>query len=664
MEKLQRIKLLMGYNSSKTLNENINELNIIIENNDNQTDIDEAGAGTVAKDLEAVLKNAGKDAEIAKSALVNSKAVLKDGKTFVTDLEQLSKAVKENNIAAAEVGRIRASMINTYEMASPMYKELSEQLSSSSAFYNKYKNLTDAQAIKELTPRYGAQKAADITNKFKSKVKSGFFKNIDSASTASTIAKDTKTGAKDAQTGAKDAQTGAKDANSNTANVSGKGNKVNQNIAGRDINITNNYISKGTKGVKEAGGKVATTTREVEENINTALKDEKLPPKTKETLQKNGEKLKNIKDQNGFISKAKRLFSKKWLVALGIIGGGYFFFKWLFGGNTSPELPEWSECMTDLLNNGGGNVSLKATKAGDPVVHVIKTERYPELDATGGVYFYQTGRVISLDGTKKGTWTCNSGEMDVETSDNAADTAPDEPVNENKILNEDALGNVAVVWDGEENTGGGGDNSGGEKKPRTPLYKPCEDFPFTIGCKSDKIIEVQKCLGMESGYQTGNFGPITKQTLIDKQINDGTKITQDDYNKIMSSCNGTQQTEPEKITVPPPPTAPKTEPIEPLAPRVEPTAPQTIPADVKPADIKPEESGQQMYEKFVQSGYFESGQIGDNRAKYKGPDLNQSELDKLNSHMRQNGYQFLKDKDKGDQYGDFEGEKYVWKKVR
>ena len=34
MEKLQRIKLLMGYDSSKTLNENIEELNIVVENDD------------------------------------------------------------------------------------------------------------------------------------------------------------------------------------------------------------------------------------------------------------------------------------------------------------------------------------------------------------------------------------------------------------------------------------------------------------------------------------------------------------------------------------------------------------------------------------------------------------------------------------------------------
>ena len=69
MEKIQRIKLLMGYNSSKTLNENIDSLNIIVENN--QTEIDEAGAQTVAKDLENALRYAGEDVKTAETAMNN-----------------------------------------------------------------------------------------------------------------------------------------------------------------------------------------------------------------------------------------------------------------------------------------------------------------------------------------------------------------------------------------------------------------------------------------------------------------------------------------------------------------------------------------------------------------------------------------------------------------
>lgn len=43
-------------------------------------------------------------------------------------------------------------------------------------------------------------------------------------------------------------------------------------------------------------------------------------------------------------------------------------------------------------------------------------------------------------------------------------------------------------------------------------YTPCKDT-YKRGCKSNKIKEVQACLGMPTKYQTGNFGPITQGYL-------------------------------------------------------------------------------------------------------------------------------------------------------
>jgi len=91
------------------------------------------------------------------------------------------------------------------------------------------------------------------------------------------------------------------------------------------------------------------------------------------------------------------------------------------------------------------------------------------------------------------------------------------------------LGGIDIIWDGDKKVGGG---SGGTKKKS--IYKECTNFPYVFGCKSEIIREVQKCLGMEEKYQTGNFGPITLQYLETKR---GEKvITKEVYDSIMKNC--------------------------------------------------------------------------------------------------------------------------------
>ena len=74
----------------------------------------------------------------------------------------------------------------------------------------------------------------------------------------------------------------------------------------------------------------------------------------------------------------------------------------------------------------------------------------------------------------------------------------------------------------------GGAKTGGVKK--TGTFTACtENMPIKYGCKNETIKKVQACLGLPMKYQTGNFGPITKQALIDigqngNQIDSGTII--------------------------------------------------------------------------------------------------------------------------------------------
>ena len=104
--------------------------------------------------------------------------------------------------------------------------------------------------------------------------------------------------------------------------------------------------------------------------------------------------------------------------------------------------------------------------------------------------------------------------------------------------------------------------------PQPEKYRYCDKFPFTFGCKNPKIQDVQRCLGMESKYQTGNFGPLTLSVMRNKFGMD--VIDELTYNGIMAKCKGstptpttgTTTTTGSTITPPKPAEPTKTEPTK------------------------------------------------------------------------------------------------------
>ena len=102
---------------------------------------------------------------------------------------------------------------------------------------------------------------------------------------------------------------------------------------------------------------------------------------------------------------------------------------------------------------------------------------------------------------------------------------------ENKITTPGDLSGIQITWDSEKKSE---DGKKEEEKPIKPKYRDCTDFTYVFGCKSPIIKEVQKCLGMPTEYQTGNFGPLTLQYLETKR---GEKeITKEVYDSIMKNC--------------------------------------------------------------------------------------------------------------------------------
>jgi hypothetical protein len=88
-------------------------------------------------------------------------------------------------------------------------------------------------------------------------------------------------------------------------------------------------------------------------------------------------------------------------------------------------------------------------------------------------------------------------------------------------------------------------------QPRTSQYSACtEVYPIKFRCKNETIKKVQACLGLPMKYQTGNFGPITKQALINKGY-DGNSITTE------ITINVCGQNNPNKPPVTTPPVKPE-----------------------------------------------------------------------------------------------------------
>jgi len=600
MDKLQRIKLMMNYDLRRTLNENLEENNLPVGN------LDELGIRNIeasAEDLSKLGQLTGKDLETFDKALLNGAETVRIGPKNYNSWKQIEMDWPKLSKDATAMGELRKQLISNLPAGNATREALINHLISSEGFFKEFSGLTKEEIAQKLASKYPnrPELTADMANKFIAKDLNGDFNNY--------IAKYGRRAGTDA---AIDVENFKKTAQNNLSTA--------QNMTADSIGADTLVLAKDES--------------EVTQNIQD-LKAEN--PKAAEIVEKNVETEKKLTFKEKWNTFKTKYLSKKWLAGFGAIIGAGVILKFLFGGNTTPEL---NPCLIDLANSNDDNGGWRATSAGDPVFLVKQSGRYADADAKGGLWFFNNGRVMTADQgkTKRGTYSCSGGQVSL--SEQAA---------------ADRLGGIQITWDGEatktEKTKTEKTTTGGSK------YKTCNDFPFTFGCKNIIITDIQKCLGLEAKYQTGNFGPMTKQKLVDAKINDGSTITLDDYNKIRANCYGQPQTEPQKVDLGPAPIVAPTTNDTPTA------EPQQTQAPVQPPSA-PEVTGDQLYSHYLASNYFNAGKIGDQRVKYKGPDLTQSDLDKLNQYLVSQGYKFLKDKDKGTQYGAPNTEKYVWTKVR
>ena len=120
------------------------------------------------------------------------------------------------------------------------------------------------------------------------------------------------------------------------------------------------------------------------------------------------------------------------------------------------------------------------------------------------------------------------------------------------------LSHLTVVWDSKKG-GSVVPEKGGIK------YRPCSDFPFTIGCINDKIKDIQGCLNKLGSVLKvdGYFGPVTLKDMSDQSLfaddnPDDKTITKEIYDELMRRCKEKESKSDGKVK------REKLEPIRPL----------------------------------------------------------------------------------------------------
>jgi hypothetical protein len=405
------------------------------------------------------------------------------------------------------------------------------------------------------------------------------------------------------------------------------------NQAKRLISLNTKLVGDGTKGV----------------NIVSKIKSGQI------TIIKNGQvyttQTKNLANQPVKVYQ----ISRTGLISLGAIGVTGLAAYYLFAdskkdetiilvdenGNslTDEQINEWADCIKELLKSK--EAILGYTPTGIARV-ILKNTQYPN-----GVAFFTNGRVANLETKERGNWRCKSGKAVVSESKKMSLLS---------LLNEEVgLNNIDITWDsGKDNN----TTTTGSKYIDCSSYDiNKQDIPFL--CKSPIVKEIQKCLGLDPKYQTGNFGPITMEKLGSKVI------TKAKYEEIIANCGSSSNVTTSDVTNAGGGYKPKgLGKVD--ASKFDYLNGTSGDSPTDPTNVTSEETPKQFYNRLKNEGliigdeaktYFADGTSygPSRRIKYKGPDLSPNQLSSLDSVISTLGYTRMKQKlDK--RYGD----KYVW----
>jgi hypothetical protein len=190
----------------------------------------------------------------------------------------------------------------------------------------------------------------------------------------------------------------------------------------------------------------------------------------------------------------KGLARNKIVRNLFVAGGAYLLYKYLTTQGTTP----FPLCLTTNLSEDDANIM--GTEGLDKI-KIIKTGD-KTIDDNGGALFSDDKTFVTGNNKYSGKWS------------------------------EETSGIVMTIG-GTSYTMACG--KGGEKSEDNTVkskWRECPDFPLTRGCRSSKVFEFQKCIGV---ITDSKFGPKTEKGLMDKGYE--TTVTQEVYDKIISNCD-------------------------------------------------------------------------------------------------------------------------------
>ena len=408
---LDRIKLLMSYDSSKTLNENKKELSLINEEDD--VDLDEASE--TGKEIGKLFRNAGKERGEFKGI---TNAIEKDSRLLQGAGSKLGLTVDEVREAMASERTVQNNIDNAIK------KEFSagSRIGTTGVVGREVE-----QASKQLALRRVIERGREVGRPLNGNEINAIIKQTEqeTANRVRAFEKDVRTGkVPNPKTG------NTRGANKNVGtqnrptvkNLQADLDKSKEEIEQLKLKLDSNKSvpKEGVSFVDSNGNVVHIHQYNNMGDVNEMEKDWKargngetiIDPETGKPVRVDEPRPTTTEPPIKNPSKISKLLKSKWLWSLGVLGGGIWAFWYLFH-KTGTKPPVVSSCLTDLVNK---NLGTMESSNGDPVVVVKQYPGYPQYDSVGGLLFYQTtGVVMTADkgATKKGTWVCTDNQIQI-----------------------------------------------------------------------------------------------------------------------------------------------------------------------------------------------------------------------------------------------------------
>jgi hypothetical protein len=434
MKITDRIKLMMSYNNKKTLNENLQENNII---NEEETNIDEGPA--TAKEIGNLFKDASKSKGDFKGI---TNAIEKDvklgqsvGSKFNLTVDQVKEALASERGVLNNIDKsIENEFINGYRIGktgvvAKEVQQASQQLALRRVMEtgkSEGRVLSELE-IQSIIERTKAETAAKV-RQYEKNVKSGVIPNP----TKDYVASEKNLKGKLKASEAENAR--FKEELKNNANQSKES-------------------AAGTSAAAAANPALTPEVKAVAQEASTVVKEMKPSryQRWKEWAKKNPK-------------------TNKALIFLGLTATGWILYKMFSSNDRKDEVKKtlFANCAGDLLDTE--NSKILTMEDGSPVIGVSPTGN-KEYDSKKGLKFFSNNRVLSGDNTMRGTWGCKGSTIGVQ-SEQTGLPGTDLGLNvlsriaQNREINKaQSVGNILnkinITWDTKSTGGGGGKNNGG-----------------------------------------------------------------------------------------------------------------------------------------------------------------------------------------------------------